>query len=276
MKPVYLYRLDFPNGKKYIGLSQNADRRFREHCRQAAAGKGGNAVHAAIRKHGPPLLRLLCAGDKQYIAALEIKAIEAFQTRDRRSGYNVSLGGQLAPTLVPEIAARAGLARRGLRFSAEHRARIATASTGRTHTAETRARLRVARLTQACPMTGRKLSPETRGKISRAAIGRSSPRKGIPTGRPGPNKGKSPSPETRAKLSAAGLGRKASPETRAKLSAARMGNTNAKGSKGSVGRIVSAETRAKMSVARRKRIISLPIEETIVLSRPTHLALSEN
>jgi len=253
-KLFYLYCLDFSNGKKYIGLTMAPAKRLYAHSLAARAGT--LPIHSAFRKHGQPQMRLLCAGSKTYIAELEIKAIAAFRTREQLFGYNVSLGGELSPSLVPELATRAGLTKRGRPHSAIHRARIAAANTGRTHTSETRAKLRAALMARPNPMIGRKHSPEARAKMSAARMGRPNPQKGIPTGRPGPNKGKSPSAETRAKISAAGLGRKASIETRAKLSAAHMGNTNAKGSKGGVGRIVSAETREKIRAAniRRKQL----------------------
>ena len=249
-KLFYLYCLDFPNGKKYVGLSNDPVKRLRLH--RFFAREGRLPVNAAFRKHGAPQLRILCVGDRTYIAELEIKAIAAFRTREQEFGYNVSLGGELSPSLVPELAARAGLARRGRPHSAEHRARIAAANTGRTHTPEARANMSAAKMGNKYNQ-GRSLPSETRAKISAAHIGMPNPRKGIPTGRPGPNKGKSPSAETRAKISAASLGRKASIEARAKMSAAHMGNTNAKGSKGNVGRIPSAEAREKMRASQRQR-----------------------
>lgn len=82
---------------------------------------------------------------------------------------------------------------------------------------------------------GRKLSDETRAKMSAAQMG---------------NKkwcGKHHTPETRAKMSAAQKGKKLSAEARAKLSAAKMGNKNR------CGKHHTPESRAKMSASQKRR-----------------------
>lgn len=89
---MVLYSLNFSNGKRYIGVSKNPQRRFQNHRRHAAQYYN-LPVHNAIRKHGSPELQILCIGSVEYITELETKAIEAYQTQDRRFGYNVSPGG---------------------------------------------------------------------------------------------------------------------------------------------------------------------------------------
>lgn len=248
MKRVYLYCLDFLNGKKYVGLTNDPIKRFRSHV--FFAKTGNLPVHCAIRKHGCPQLRVLCAGDKAYIAALEVAVIAALRTRESKFGYNVSLGGELSPSLVPEIAARAGITKRGRRFSAEHRAKIGRANAGRTPTPETREKLRAASKGNS-NMVGRSLSAETRAKISAAN-----------KGRPRPHKGRAPSAETRAKMRAAKMGNTyakgiiRTPEERLKNSIAHKGKKP------------SAEARARMRAAQMGRKHS---PETIAKMRATYV-----
>lgn len=92
---------------------------------------------------------------------------------------------------------------------------------GLIHSEETRAKISIAN-------RGRKLSPETRAKMSAAMLGKVH------------EKTQKYSPETRAKMSESKKGRKLSPETRAKISAARLGTKR------------SLEARANMSAAQRR------------------------
>ena len=95
-------------------------------------------------------------------------------------------------------------------------------------------------------MTGRVMSPESRAKISAAAMGN---QKG---------KGKKKPPEVIAKVAAANRGKKRSPETKALLSEIRKANPTFRGKHhtaeaiekirvGNVGHVRSDETRARMS-----------------------------
>lgn len=87
-----LYQISFPNGKRYIGISNNAKNRFYTHKTQSRAGRQ-TPLAAALRKYGAKL-EVLCIGDRQYILDLEVKAIEIFQTQNREFGYNVGPGGE--------------------------------------------------------------------------------------------------------------------------------------------------------------------------------------
>ena len=281
----YLYCLDFPNGKKYIGLSVNPDRRFRDHCRQATSERGRNPVHAAIRKHGLPRLHTLCMGDKAYIAELEIKTIAAFQTRDDRFGYNVCLGGELSPSVTPEVAAKISAAQKSARNLA-HLAQLSAANKGQKRgplSAETRAKLSAAgrgktrgpmsleqRAQMSAARKGRKIGPmplERRAKLSAIHMGKSGTTKGrvhtleARAKMSAALKGRKRSPEHSAKLSAALKGRKHTPETRAKMSASRTGQKRGPHSPERIAKMVAAkkgykhssETRAKMSAAGKGR-----------------------
>jgi hypothetical protein len=266
--PFQLYCLDFPNGKKYIGQSERPLRRLAQH--KLVARRGSRfPVHAAIRRYGNPLLHVLCIGERDYIAALEIKAIEAFKTRDRRRfGYNVSLGGDISPAVTPEARAKISAALTGRAKSLEERARLSAAAKAQPRppcSPETRAKIGAANKARLRPPlsiehranlsaagTGKPCSTETRAKLSAAAKGRvisattRAKLSAAAKGRPARNKGIPHSAEARAKISAAQKGRPGHPQTpeaRAKLSASRKGRSYP-------GHPCSPETRIKLRAAK--------------------------
>lgn len=51
-----IYKINFPNGKSYIGLSNNIARRLKEHNTDAKTEADDYPVHEAIRKYGPAIL----------------------------------------------------------------------------------------------------------------------------------------------------------------------------------------------------------------------------
>lgn len=106
-KISHLYSIDFPNGKRYIGITSDISRRFREHKKLASAGSPF-PVHNAIRKYGEQnaTIRALCAGHREFIADLEIKMIAVLGTQDRENGYNLTHGGDISPMHTPEVAAK--------------------------------------------------------------------------------------------------------------------------------------------------------------------------
>lgn len=175
---VYLYAIRFPNGKQYIGITNSLRSRLKQHKSRARRGIN-TPLYAAIRKHGANNITMtpLVVGDTAYIADLEVAAIARFQTRDRRYGYNVSLGGELSPMAseetrlkmratirTPEVRAARRAAvlgikrsdetkknisdakklRRGWHHSEETRTKIAKSNTGKKHTEETKLNLSAA------------------------------------------------------------------------------------------------------------------------------------
>jgi hypothetical protein len=208
----YLYCLDFPNGKKYIGLTCKPRKRLNAH-RYWAVRISPLPVYKAMKKHGFPLYRILCIGSRDYIAELEVRTIAAFRTRSSRYGYNVFLGGDLGPAHTPQAAAKISAANKGrlkgLRRPPEFGAKISAAKKGIKFSPEHCARISAGK--KGCPGTlkGKTRSPEHCARLS-AAMKLRPP----------------PSDETRAKMSAARKGRPKPPftvEHRANISAARMG-----------------------------------------------------
>jgi len=94
---MQLYKLDFPGGKSYIGItSACAEDRFEKHVRQAETAKSQYAVHRAIRKYGKSNVSvntMVIAGDWEYLCDLEMKAIEKYNTKQPH-GYNMTAGGE--------------------------------------------------------------------------------------------------------------------------------------------------------------------------------------
>ena len=70
----YLYSITLPDGRVYIGLSRDPEKRFSEHCRASSY------IGEAIRHYGPEKckLRILCKGEPSFISELEESAIDAF------------------------------------------------------------------------------------------------------------------------------------------------------------------------------------------------------
>jgi hypothetical protein len=104
----------FPNGKLYIGLTNNWERRQADHQKLALAGSKF-PVHCAIRKYGwdRVMARILAIGEADYIRHLEVAAISTFETRNPRRGYNRAPGGEISPMHDPKIAAKVGRSKAG-------------------------------------------------------------------------------------------------------------------------------------------------------------------
>ena len=159
-----LYRIDFPNGRSYIGMTVCEPRkRFNEHRYQARIG-GGMFVHAAMRKYGLEHVRfnvLVVADDRQYLEQLERSAISAFGTRFPH-GYNLTDGGDGAP--------QGNQFQLGKKRSAESRMRMSATRKGRVLSPEHRDAVRRALIGNTY-CRGRALSEEERERWSRAQRG---------------------------------------------------------------------------------------------------------
>lgn len=154
---------------------------------------------------------------------------------------NATEGGEGAPGVQVSDSTRAkqSVARRGRRFTSEHRAAIAAGLKGHEVSLETRQKIGARHkgntycvgrelseasrakmsesVSRTSPMRGKKLSPETRAKMSEVCKGRPAWNKGLKLppeicakrkGRPAWNKGQKMSDETRAKMSASHKGLK--------------------------------------------------------------------
>lgn len=98
-----LYKLDFPNGKSYIGITTGtAKKRFAGHRRGARGQKKCSLLARAWAKYGEPTLVVLAVLRDDELAAAEIRAIKAFGSL-HPGGYNILEGGQVSPMKNPEV-----------------------------------------------------------------------------------------------------------------------------------------------------------------------------
>lgn len=120
----------FPNGKRYIGYTtKTAESRFYS-GHVSATGK--TLVQKAIRKYGSGNIQIQtwCIGDLEFIKKLEVLAIAAYKSSDRRYGYNISPGGDTSPALIPEVREKISQTKR-LSENVERRSRLITAAHAR-------------------------------------------------------------------------------------------------------------------------------------------------
>lgn len=100
----FLYRLDFPNGKSYVGITTGSvERRFRGHKKAASDGKK-TLLYKAWRKYGDPFVVVIAEIDDSLLCDQEIKAIKEFSTL-MPNGYNMTVGGEVSPMTIPEVVA---------------------------------------------------------------------------------------------------------------------------------------------------------------------------
>lgn len=235
-----LYRLNFPNGKSYIGITKfTAEERFLVHCAIAMKGKKSWAVHRAIKKYGMENIKVetLIKADELYLFEAEIKAIRIFNTK-QPEGYNLTSGGDGVRGLTEETLSKMSASQKGkvrsnemkekLRaffkgkpLSAEHRKKISESQKGKIITPEALAKSAETRRNKGSAFYA--MTDEARAHLSAV------------------NKGKTFSEETRARLSAANKGRVHSAEIRANMRASKLGKK------------ASEETKLKMSEAQKKR-----------------------
>jgi hypothetical protein len=155
----------FPNGKLYFGISNDPKGRFRAHCK-VSSGKYKISVYNAIRKYGAENVKLeiLVAGERSYIANLEIAAIAKYRTQDRRYGYNITNGGEVSPMSTKSVAEKVGRTLKGRKPSPQCIANSVRARKGKKASPETL--LKLSLVHKGCPC-----KEETKAKISAALMG---------------------------------------------------------------------------------------------------------
>lgn len=92
-----IYKIDFPNGKSYIGQSQNIYRRILEHNRYALYGHGKHPIQVcekAINKYGQIKQIIILQEDipLEKLSEREKYWINFYGTTDREKGYNILIG----------------------------------------------------------------------------------------------------------------------------------------------------------------------------------------
>lgn len=170
-----LYRITFPDGKAYIGITSNFKKRMRSH-RQAKT-----LIGDALRKFGFKncTAQILVWGTSGYILELERTAIRHFGTLHPH-GFNANEGGSGGPINTTLFREKMRLVKLGKKLSPQHRESMRLAHLNQTHTPETKLKMKVAALNRpkehnekiAKSLIGRKCSLETRAKISASRLAR--------------------------------------------------------------------------------------------------------
>lgn len=240
-----LYKLDFPNGKSYLGVTRKTGLARYEGHRYHAERGGKYPLYRAWRRLGAPKLTVLAKVEEHMLGETEIRAIQVFRTM-LPNGYNVLPGGEFSPVH----------ARLGKKHSKKARAKMSEAAKKRSASPAEREKMserqkafmssakgvrtrRKIAAVQRARMSGPgnpNKTPEGRARISQFWTGRSRPnQRGL--------NNVAHRPEVIAKRSGDNSPTKR-PEVREKISKALKGNRNGAGNKG---RTYSEETRAKIA-----------------------------
>ena len=123
-----LYRLDFPSGKSYVGITMGSvESRFKKHVIDSTRGKPW-AVQRALRKYGTDAVKVvtLAISDSwEYLQLVEKNAIRVFGTFGK-GGYNMTLGGDgtQGHVVSEEARAKRSAMSRGRKMPPEHAERM--------------------------------------------------------------------------------------------------------------------------------------------------------
>jgi len=162
---AFLYQLTAPNGKAYLGITNNApEQRWNKHA-ASARNKSSLAIHRAIRKYGWDNFKkeVLVEASFAYVKDLEIKAIALINTFTP-FGYNLTKGGDgvlgtnhfLGRKHSPETIAKMQLAQKG----------HAGTMNGKHHTAEAKKKIAEAQTGEKAYWFGKTLAEKTKQKMS--------------------------------------------------------------------------------------------------------------
>lgn len=172
-----VYMHTSPSGKRYVGITcQKINQRWSN----GAGYKGSVLFYSAIKKYGWNNIshEILHDGlSEDEAKTKEVELIALYQSNDRRYGYNLTAGGDGSVGCIPseETKRKMSVAHKGI-FSGEKHPLFGKAGKdstfyGKRHSAESKQKMREASIgNKNC--LGRKLSEETRHKISESAKSR--------------------------------------------------------------------------------------------------------
>lgn len=111
-----IYRLDFANGKSYIGKARCPFSRFLAHKRDSR--RFDTILYRAWRKYGTPTLVIIAYVEDDELNATEQRAIKVYKTYSP-DGYNMTLGGdggftRLSRLFTPQHCAAISKAKKGV------------------------------------------------------------------------------------------------------------------------------------------------------------------
>ena len=90
-----VYKINFPNGKIYIGISNQIKRRILDHARKDVSENPHLPISRAIKEYGISDVEILEEnhGTREELREREKYWIKYYNATDSNIGYNVSLGG---------------------------------------------------------------------------------------------------------------------------------------------------------------------------------------
>lgn len=103
-KVAGIYKINFPNNKCYIGLSNNIPRRIKEHNHD----KRQPVLYNAIQKYYQgyisefEILEIIPADNKTLLLEKEFEYIQLYHSNDKNYGYNLNAGGNLQGIYNPQ------------------------------------------------------------------------------------------------------------------------------------------------------------------------------
>ena len=175
----YLYKLDFPNGKSYIGLTFNSIKsRFYSHLYKS--NSSNLPLYNAWRKYGPPDLKVLAVINNDDVHNSEIKAISIYKTKFPL-GYNLTDGGEGTKGAVASFETRLKISNakkgkpspnKGNKYSDEVRRNLSEKLKGRIPWNKGLTASNVAKLNQSLSHIGFKHTPESIEKMKIASKAR--------------------------------------------------------------------------------------------------------
>ena len=103
-KVAGIYKINFPNNKCYIGLSNNIPRRMKEHNRDKRQPILYNAIQKYYNGNIPDfeILEILPADDKKALLEKEFEYVQLYQSDKKEKGYNLTAGGNLYGIYNPQ------------------------------------------------------------------------------------------------------------------------------------------------------------------------------
>lgn len=110
----FLYKLTFPNGKVYIGQTNNFEKRMNGHKNEKRVSRNCQ-VNNAIRKYGweNVLREVIAVSTESEIDALERNYISILDSTNRARGYNREGGGNSRKVVLLETRRLISLSRMG-------------------------------------------------------------------------------------------------------------------------------------------------------------------
>lgn len=226
IKGVYL--LTSPSGKIYIGKGcgivkyRGIRNRLQSYIRMDCVSQP--KLYHALKKYGPEnfTYEILCENNNyDDVLSIETKYISYYESKNDQYGYNMTDGGEGVVGMPSPM--------KGKKFTEEHRRKISYSVKTNYSMYGTRKMSNETKEKMSLASKGRIISEETRKKLSEANKGKI-----------GPTKGKKLSEEHRRKISEANKGKIISEETRKKMS------KSSKGRKGNHSTPHTEETKNKM------------------------------